>query len=346
MGTECELLDSKRLRGQFFTTTNPFANHAFVSWFKSIPLDERGVAHPILEPFAGANNIVWMIRDLGYRNAWRSFDIDPPDPDAWTVSEFPVERRDCISDFPSGFKVAITNPPYLAKNSASRRGLEFHGGSHDDLYKKCLEVMLANCDHVAAIVPESFITQRLFHERLSAIVSLPCRMFDDTEAPVCMALFGPRRAKVQPDFEIWSANRRIGTYEDLSAHVLPPARSWPWEFNSPNGKIGLLGVDGTKKASVKFVPGANIPSADVKSTSRSITRIALPGLDDARARLIIAEANRALGERRAATKDVFMSPFKGLRDDGKYRRRLDFSQARGLLDLACCNLGMDLGALP
>ena len=34
-----------------------------------------------------------------------------------------------------------------------------------------------------------------------------------------------------------------------------------------------------------------------------------------------------------------MTAFKGLRKDGRYRRRLDFSQAREILNLAARNVG-------
>ena len=42
-------------------------------------------------------------------------------------------------------------------------------------------------------------------------------------------------------------------------------------------------------------------------------------------------ANELLATYREKTQDVFMTSFKGLRADGKYRRRLDFKTARAIL---------------
>ena len=80
--------------------------------------------------------------------------------------------------------------------------------------------MLANSDFVAAIIPESFINQNSFRDRLDAVVSLTCRMFDDTEVPVCLALFTPVDKKDYPDdFTIWSGSRNISTYLNLQLHI-------------------------------------------------------------------------------------------------------------------------------
>lgn len=323
----------KRLYGQFFTTTNPFVNEPFVRWFKAIP----GLCELVLlEPFAGANNIVVMIQDLGFQNPWACYDIAPLNSDVDNATQYVVEQRDTLLHYPNGYEVAITNPPYLAKNSATARGLPYAGGKYDDLYKKALATMLTHTPYVAAIIPESFITQGLFHHRLACVVSLPCRMFEDTEVPVCLALFVPSNAKkAADDFEIWAESRRIGSFQALRAHM-PPFRGaqQPWRFNEPEGIIGLHALDNQKEESIRFVLGADIPPERVSHTSRAITRIALEGLSLAKARDVVATAQKLLKVRRAATQDVFMTAFKGLRADGKYRRRLDFTQARGLLDEA------------
>ena len=328
--------DAKRLRGQFFTTTNPFNLDPFHKWFKGIPAVAELV---LLEPFAGANNIVGMLRDLGYSNAWDCFDIEPVNSDENATGVL-VKQRDTLLNYPQGYEVAITNPPYLAKNSATRRGLPFPSSKHDDLYKVSLEVMLQETPYVAAIIPESFITQGIFHRRLHAIISLTCKMFEDTEVPVCLALFVPEAVKTDPsDFYIYAENRLLGTYASLKKHLTRfYGPGVPWRFNDPNGCIGLHAVDSQKCASIRFVVGADIPPDEVKETSRSVTRIGgdIPASCVAK---IVAEANKLLGERRESTKDAFMTAFKGLRQDGRYRRRLDFAQARELLNLAAKNVG-------
>ena len=92
----------------------------------------------VLEPFAGAGNLFDFID-----TAWVGYDIDP--------QHFNVEIRDTIKDFPTDYQVCITNPPYLAKTIISRKRLPVIV-KHEDLYLDCLQLMLDNCDYVAAII--------------------------------------------------------------------------------------------------------------------------------------------------------------------------------------------------
>lgn len=68
----------KRERGQFFTVSNPFKVNPFYNWYESIPLDVS--KEVLLEPFAGSNNIIQMIKSLNLPQpkGWASYDIDPP----------------------------------------------------------------------------------------------------------------------------------------------------------------------------------------------------------------------------------------------------------------------------
>ena len=69
-------LDSEKsgFTAKFFTVTNPFNVDPFHKLLKAIPCWDELV---LLEPFAGVNNIVTMVQDLGYCNTWACFDIDP-----------------------------------------------------------------------------------------------------------------------------------------------------------------------------------------------------------------------------------------------------------------------------
>jgi hypothetical protein len=49
---------------------------------------------------------------------------------------------------------------------------------------------------------------------------------------------------------------------------------------------------------------------------------------------IINKANEILKDYRHNTQDVFLTSFKGLRRDGKYRRRIDFKTIRSILNKA------------
>lgn len=326
----------KRLNGQFFTIYNPFNNDLFFKWMKAAGgLDGKR----LIEPFAGANNIVLMMEELGIKGQWGCYDV-APESQLENKTELDIELRDTLKNYPQGYDAAITNPPYLAKNSAKRRGMPYPETSYDDLYKLSLDVMLANTPYVAAIIPESFIVQDLFHDRLFGVISLTCKMFDDTDCPVCLALFVPNEQKEAPDdFVIYSGNTKIGMYQDLKKYITPfKGQVQTWRFNDPEGEIGLMAIDNTLQASISFMPGEDIAPEKVKHTSRSITRIGGFDGDKDELEAVIIEVNRLMSERRCHTKDVFMTSFKGLRKDGKYRRRLDFAQARDLLNQAVANV--------
>lgn len=328
-------LISKKTNGQYFTTTNPFKEDAFLKWFKAIPSKKRQI---IIEPFAGSNNIVQMINELKFKKPqWYCYDIEIQENNA--VPEIEIIQQDTIENFPviKNAYVAITNPPYLAKNSATRNHLDFKYPEYDDLYKKCLEVMLKNCEYVAAIIPESFITAGLFHNRLKSVISLTCKMFEDTECPVCLALFSPEKKKTENgDFEVFRQGQqeRIGTYSELNAlAVKSETNKKNWIFNDPNGSLGILCCDDTKKATIRFVPGDEIDPSCIKVSSRAKTRISgLP--DEVDLNKFIKKCNAILNKYRAETNDVFLTSFKGLRDDKMYRRRLDFETAKNIMGRA------------
>jgi len=327
----------KRERGQYFTTTNPFAHIAFHRFIELMPPATRNGTW--IEPFAGSCNIPEMLSSVGVKactpSKWACFDIEPVTDDSNT-SGLQIEQRDTLKDYPAGYKVCITNPPYLARNSATRLGLSFPTTSYDDLYKAALEQMLSHTDYIAAIIPESFVTAQNpeLKQRLWAIVSLNCTMFDDTSNPVCLALFTPTPPK---DTMVWafSDHTPTATLRQLEAthtRYTTQAPTLDLAFNDPTGQIGLYACDDTHKASIRFVIGSAIDPTIIKQSSRSITRIKMTSeVDFAR---LVEVANRLLNQWRIDTHDHFLTPFKGLRSDFKYRRRLDYKNARALINLA------------
>lgn len=321
----------KKMKGQFFTTTNPFMHDLFFKWISNI---ENLKDKVFIEPFAGTNNIVDMIEGLDFDNKWVCYDIDKRCKELTENHKYTVNTKNTLEYFPKGFDVAITNPPYLARNSATRSGIVFPNTKYNDLYKLSLEKMLENTKYVAAIIPASFLTQGIFHNRLFGVVSLTMRMFEDTSVPVCLALFIPEEQKEDiNDFIIFSGDRKIGSFTEIQKYLSIPIKRQKYSFNDKKGLIGLIGIDNTKTNSIKFVDGDTILSDKVKETSRSITRINI--LDNkVNIKKVIKVANRILSEHREATSDLFLTPFKGLRADGKFRRRLDYKMAKTILDLA------------
>lgn len=290
----------KRELGQFYTVGNCFDLTPVRRWLDRLP---RGV---YLEPFAGAGAIPRLV---GHTD-WHQFDIAPRNAS--------VMRRDTLLDFPTGYQVCITNPPYLAANSAKRQGLAFTG-PFDNLYKQALGLMLAHCPFVGAIVPDSFMASGLFTERLTTIVSLPFRMFDDTDVPVCLALFDPEPTT---DFDIWRGNDRLTSHLDLQQYQLPFVKSARWRVGDPDGAIGCFGVD-NQHTRIRFVPGNEIESK-VDQSNRAITRISGPAVD-------FDATNHFLERWRADTHDLLLTSYRGVRADGLFRRRLDWRTAVRLL---------------
>lgn len=332
-------MNEKILLGQFYTRGNPFQYSRTQRWFTEIP-NLSNVR--IIEPFAGSNSIVALVNSsvssLGPKN-WQSFDIHPEAIEANLVPEITLNKRDTLDDFPTGFDLAITNPPYLAKNSATRKGMLVQFGDYQDMFEVAIHEMLTNCDWVAAIIPESFITRKLFRDRLDAVISLNHEMFDDTEFPVCLALFSPDSSS---DFEIWRGEEFLGYRNSLDKGVekLLDARTVirP-RFNAPTGEIGLIAIDNTTGATIKFVEGSTIPSEEIKVTSRSLTRISIDAADWAvDSSKLIEEANKILESYRKLSCDVFLTAFKGLRADKAYRRRIDWTTAGRILNKAASNL--------
>lgn len=322
----------KRRHGQYYTTTNPFLLQPFIHWMKSIPNVSK---ERFLEPFAGSNNIPKMIHSAPIPQPfdWACFDLEPAEENQ--APQWTILRRDTLSNYPKGYLVAITNPPYLARNSATRRGLSYSGGYYNDLYQYALALMLRYNGYVAAIIPESFLGSGLFRDRLNAVISLPTPMFLDTEAPVCLALFTPLKS---PDVSVYILNDYINTLSGLNRlrQQLEPKNKEglkQFQFNCPRGDIGAVLIDDTKAPSIRFMDGYDIDARRISNSSRTITRIALHDTsidpDD-----VIQRANKILNDYREDTKDLLLTPFKGLREDNCYRRRLDYKTARLILSKA------------
>lgn len=329
----------KRENWQFFTITNPFFISAFYKWFDLIPEKEKNI---ILEPFAWANNIVSLVNELHVSETpfiRKCFDIDLSHENI--VPEVIIEQQDTIKNYPQWFSVAITNPPYLAKNSATRRWLSYEYPEYEDLYQKCLETMLNNTKFVAAIIPESFITTWLFRNRLYSFVSLTCKMFEDTDCPVCLALFVTEKIKqeqwlVKDDFFVYRMDKKLWTFLEINMKI----EDLLWKqiknnriFNDKKWEIWIICIDNTKRPSIKFVMWDEISPDNIKVSSRSLTRVSwLP--KNIKLENFLEECNIFLEEYRNISNDIWLTSFKWLREDNSYRRRLDFKTAKMIMNSA------------
>lgn len=305
-----EHADRKRVNGQFFTVANPFDCRAFLAWSRRAGLPEETV----LEPFAGANSLIDHLKEIGKVRKWMSYDIESK-----TAG---IIQQDTIADFPNGYSVCVTNPPWLAKNSAAFRGLPFPDTQYDDLYKLALTKCLDHCGYVAALIPESFIRANLHQERLHTFISLTKAMFNDTNHPVGLALFDP--APVD-DVVIYSGKQRVGMLSELQQLRPPSANASEIRFNDPSGNLGLIALDNTKEASIRFCDVNELKDYRVSDKCRHITKMTVPW------RVNIRDCNNLIGTFREATKDVLLTCYRGIRKDGMYRRRLDWNLARDII---------------
>ena len=157
-------------------------------------------------------------------------------------------------------------------------------------------------------------------------------MFDDTDCPVCLAIFDKEESD---DFYVYQLDNFIGKYnKNLIWYRVIDHGIYKWKFNDPQGEIGIWAIDNTTSNTIKFLLGNKIDASNVKSTSRSNTRVSPIGFKVKNLDLFCEKCNDCLEWYRSCTNDIFMTSFKGLRSDGKYRRRLDFKTVRCILNQA------------
>ncbi len=308
---------STRQNGIYYTSLfNPFDNAIFKDWIDTHAIQKE----TILEPFAGNNSIIHMLQEIGMASHYTSYDIYPQSKE--------VQKRDTIQSYPKGYKVCITNPPWLYKSSAQRRKLYYPDTHYDNIYKLCLSLALDNNEYVGALIPASFIQSQLFTDRLEKLICINRLLFENTENPVCLALFSNRKTK---DIEIYSDDRYVGKYTELKK-CLPKTHisTCNLTFNDPNGKLGLIAIDNNREPSIRFCHGEQLKKYTISHSSRSITRI--QGIDVSEP--MLKKLNDCIDDIRKKTDDIFLTAFKGLRKDGKYRRRIEYSLARDIIQYA------------
>ena len=287
-------MNSKQLNGQYYTTSNPFVGDVFNAWYALLP---NGA---ILEPFAGSCNLFNYVD-----REWVGYDIEPNGDG--------IIQRDTLLNFPTGYDVCITNPPYLAKTVVARRKLPITL-IREDLYLDCLEQCLTYCQYVAVIIPSSFLTIKGFKSRLFGIDKIDRKIFDDTDCPVLVAYFTPdRNTKILKGVN--------GVALDID-HLEPSNVRKAVKFNQAINNYTLIGIDSTKGDNIQVVPYDN---TEVKSTNRAI----VPFYSNTE--LDLNHINVVIQQWRDTTKDFYLQSFKSCMNTGKYRKRLSFTQLHYLL---------------
>ena len=337
---------SKRDLGQFFTRDSVWLRSHIQTHIET--LRERYTV--CVDPFAGDGHLLEVAEELGFHVRGHDIDESICASKEWGDPNDSI-RRVIVHD--EAF--VLTNPPYLAKNSAKRMKssmVEYFSTGFiptlddsrlnvlDDLFKLAIEQTITKYDDSIWIVPESGIQDLddLPHwkDRLHSVTILEDNPFDDTEHPVCVMVFSTSN----PLKEVWKNDTLLGTYDELrrvhNQTARAPSNLTQMKFNAPEGTLGYRAVDGTREDGsmrIKFCRGEELgyDRSNIKVSSRHLTYIEIELEGDLLDRVIV-EANRRIDAYREATHDVFLTAFMGNTKTGERRRRLDYKLARKIFN--------------
>ncbi len=287
----------------------------------------------LYDPFAGEGSL------LRYAAEQLSLDVkglDIDDSTGWPVNDSLRHIPTCPG------AVIVTNPPYLAKHSAKRKRVHDtvadHYAQRGDLYQLALDRCLAACPAVVAIVPETIINSDYPKSYITSITILENSPFSDTDCPVCVICMDKMCSDANLGPSVFLGEKELGHLSDLERKRLHPRKDTTIDFNVKTGRIALRAVDLPSPAKpIRFMrrEECDYPVDMIKVSSRLVTFIDIPSVDDGHIDQLISEANSILARFRADTGDVLLSPFKGNTKEGKRRRRLDYYTARAILERAC-----------
>jgi len=290
-------------------------------------------ATTIVDPYAGNGDIFTALHLHDCHAHYVGYDIDPE-------LNWPI--NDGLRDIPEHDNaIVVTNPPYLAKNSANRNNFPaykyFNDNDYEDLYQLAIHRVLARYKKAVFIIPETYFQNGIFTSYLHSHTIIEENPFTDTDCPVCVACFHATndfRAIAGNNYKIYKNDDYLFNRFELEDIL--------WDFNSNThigitfndqyGNLGLRGVDGVDQFDrIKFCKpeDLNYDLSTVGNTSRAITVLDVDyPIDD----YFIKIANVYLENLRDKTEDVILSPFKNNNKLGQRRRRLDFKWARKIIE--------------
>jgi len=312
-----EATRSDHQHGVYYTLFNPFDLAPFRAWADAIDITRT----PVLEPFAGSNNLIWMLK-AHHKIKSKSYDISP--------AGHKVAQRDTLNSFPAGYRTAISNPPWLDRSSATVRNMTLPPAArrHNNLWKYSLELALNNCENVCFLLPATFLVSGEFRDRLHSVIFIHRRLFAHTESPTCMAMF--TRDKTDP--KLYHNNKFIGTLGELSKYYPKPKKEHNIIFSVKNGNIGVSAYDDSRHPTICFLPAENLGNK-VSVSDRLIMKLWVDLNYDPD--IAIARLNRELKKFRKNTKDVFLTPMRRLREDGVFCQCIRFNTIRDLINAYC-----------
>jgi len=313
----------KKDLGQFFTIKKFWLKDHIKRFIYSFN------ATTVVDPFAGNGDLLNVAKELGFNNLI-GFDID---------SKLGWELNDSLISIPKiNGAIVITNPPYLAKNSAKRNNSfsykYFENNNYEDLYQLAIEKVLEQYDGAVFIIPETFIRSNLFTQYIEHITILEENLFEDTECPICVVCFRKNKTLFGDSiFDIYKNSSFICDSSEIKYRLLKykSTKQYKIKFNIETGDLGLRAVDGIDPDDrIRFcLPSELNYEKEIKESSRAITLIEIDFNVD---KQFINLLNYFLEDYRARTHDIFLAPFKNNNKAGKRRRRLDYKLARDLIN--------------
>lgn len=283
----------------------------------------------IFDPFAGSGDILNQMKILGYKYT-NGADIDKK-----LCEKFGWKYNDSLIAISKTKSIIVTNPPYLAKNSAKRKDSKsykyFINNNYEDLYQIAIDKCLKSSNYVVAIIPETYILSNKNSKKyLYSITILEENPFMDTDCPVCVCCFDKQYVG---KILVYKNDKFLGYFDDFEQ--LLPINNCKIKFNCKDGNLGLRGIDGIgDNDNITFCKPEelNYNIDKIKTSSRAITVIKINEIKDIDS--LILKANNILNKYRKETGDLFLAPFKGNKKNGVRRRRIDFSTARAIIEMA------------
>lgn len=312
--------------GQFFTTKNIWLRPQIEEFIKSTGCE---IAY---DPFAGGGDLLNAAKEIGFKCVIGK-DID---------QSLEWDYNDSLENIPHiDNSIIITNPPYLAKQSASRKGIDlskyFSKTKYDDLYLIAVQKMIEAQKYVVAIIPESFINSNFLDKNLLySITILEENPFLDTDCPVCVVCFDGIK-KDKRDIKIYKNSNYVSDLQTIEDIRIEPNNDIKMTFNDLGGWLGLRAIDSTDdKTFIHYAFKEDIDydwENKIKVSSRHLSLINID-VEPAKRKELIDKANEILNEIRIKSADVLLTPFMGNTHSGMRRRRLDFRLARAILEQA------------